>query len=220
MLYWKPAAAAAALLFAASAAPQTAAVGIEDNVNYPVKLVKMVKPAYPLEAKAARLSGKVKLEATIDKEGKIQDLRISSGHPLLAAAAYEAVRQWEYTPVRKEGQPVDVRTTIDINFSLDDGGTPPVEVPGSIQVGRLVHKVRPAYPADAKAARVQGPVRLRATIGKDGAVEAIRVLDGDPALVAAAVDAVKQWQYEPAMVDGAPAAVITDIDVNFTLSPQ
>jgi TonB family protein len=220
MIRKAPAGMLAALIFASAAAAQTAAIGIEDNVNRAVKLVKQTKPLYPPEAKAARLSGIVKLEAAIGKDGKIQTLQIKSGHPLLAAAAYDAVLLWEYTPAQKDGQPVEAVATIDVNFSLADDGPPAMEVPGSTQLGRLVNKVTPAYPADAKQQGVSGKVRLHVAIGADGAVQAIRVLEGDPALVPAAVDAVRQWQYEPAVVDGAPVAVATDIDVNFTLSPQ
>jgi TonB family protein len=220
MIRTAPAALLATLVFTSAAAAQTAAIGIEDKVDQPIKLVKQTRPLYPPEAKAARLSGLVKLEATIGKDGKIQNLRITSGHPLLAAAAYDAVRLWEYTPAQKDGQPVEAVATIDVNFSLADEGPPAMKVPGTIQLGRLVNKVTPAYPADAKQQGIEGKVRLRATIGADGAVQAVRVLEGDPALVPAAVDAVRQWQYQPAVVDGAPAPVITDIDVNFTLSPQ
>jgi len=75
-------------------------------------------PVYPAIAKAARTSGTVVLAATIDHEGKIANLRVLSGPPLLRQAAFDAVHQWRYRPYFLNNQPVDVETTINVNFSL------------------------------------------------------------------------------------------------------
>jgi protein TonB len=63
-----------------------------------------------------------------------------------------------------------------------------------------------------------GIVQLSATIGTDGSVQSVSVLSGPPELVDAAVDAVKQWVYQPTMLNGNPVQVTTTIDINFTLS--
>ncbi len=76
----------------------------------------------------------------------------------------------------------------------------------------------PMYPAEAKAKHIQGAVHLRAVIGVDGIVKAVRVVDGDPLLGPAAVDAVRQWHYRPYQQDGHPVEVETSITVNFTLA--
>ena len=76
----------------------------------------------------------------------------------------------------------------------------------------------PAYPDIARQARVQGVVILECTIGHDGRITDVKVLRGIPLLDAAAVDAVKQWVYEPTLVDGAPARVIMTVTVTFKLS--
>jgi len=73
------------------------------------------------------------------------------------------------------------------------------------------------YPAVAKAARVQGTVHFRAVIGSDGTVKALTTLGGPLPLAQAAADAVKQWRYQPTLVDGKPVEVTTQIDVAFTL---
>jgi len=86
------------------------------------------------------------------------------------------------------------------------------------QKTRLIYSVRPVYPELAKKARIQGVVRLHALIGKDGAVEELRLLSGHPLLVKAAMDAVKQWRFEPYRVMGEPVAVATTIDISFSLS--
>jgi protein TonB len=82
------------------------------------KLVSMSRPVYPPEAKAARIQGVVKLNATIAKDGTIQHLEVISGHPLLAQSALEAVKQWVYQPTLLNGQPVEVITDIDVNYTL------------------------------------------------------------------------------------------------------
>lgn len=217
MRFQLPAALAALTLLTSAACAQTAGTAIEDRAEQPGKLVRQVRPVYPAEAKEARITGKVRLEAVVTKDGRIQDLKIVSGHPLLAAAAVEAVRQWEYAPVEKDGQPVAFKTQIDLNFTLADDGPAPLEVAGGVQAGKLVSKVNPVYPAEAKQQGIQGRVLLRATIGANGTVEKVDVREGDPALAAAAVDAVKQWQYSPTMVNSSAVAVIVDIDINFTL---
>jgi protein TonB len=81
-------------------------------------LVYHVKPAYPEVAKQARTQGVVRLGAIIAKDGKVVDVQVISGHPLLVQAAMDAVRQWLYRPTLLNGEPVEVSTTIDIGFSL------------------------------------------------------------------------------------------------------
>jgi TonB family protein len=83
------------------------------------KLIFQATAEYPLEAKQARIEGDVLLTATIAKDGKVMQLDVKSGHPLLACAAVEAVRRWQYRPTLLNGQPVEVVTSIHINFVLD-----------------------------------------------------------------------------------------------------
>jgi len=98
------------------------------------------------------------------------------------------------------------------------------DVPGAIRVGgdvqatKIVNKATPVYPPMAKAARIQGTVRLTAIIGPDGTVTNVQLISGHPLLVVAAVDAVKQWVYQPTLLNGNPVSVITEVDINFTLS--
>jgi protein TonB len=83
-------------------------------------LLRRVEPAYPTIAKAARISGTVVLQATISKAGTIEHLQILSGPPLLQQAAYDAVKEWRYKPFLLDGEPVEVGTTIDVVFTLND----------------------------------------------------------------------------------------------------
>jgi protein TonB len=83
-------------------------------------LINPVKPIYPPLAKMARQQGTVKFEAMISKEGTIEDLKLISGPPLLVQAAMDAVKQWRYKPTILNGEPTEVQTTIDVNFSLSN----------------------------------------------------------------------------------------------------
>jgi protein TonB len=82
------------------------------------KLVNQVAPQYPPLARQARIQGTVRLEAVINKEGRIEELKVVSGHPMLVQAALAAVQQWEYQPTMLNGAPVEVITTIDVNFTM------------------------------------------------------------------------------------------------------
>ncbi len=94
-----------------------------------------------------------------------------------------------------------------------------IRIGGNVQAMNLVTKVTPAYPPEAKQARVQGAVRLQAMISKDGKVAELELISGDPLLVPSATEAVKQWVYKPTLLNGQPVEVITQIDVNYTLRP-
>ena len=78
-----------------------------------------VIPAYPATSRAMRISGRVELQATISRDGAIENLRVVDGPALLRAAAEEAVRQWRYRPYLLNGDPVEVETTINVDFKLD-----------------------------------------------------------------------------------------------------
>jgi protein TonB len=81
-------------------------------------LVTKVQPQYPEDAQQVRIQGSVVLKAVIDKNGDVEELTLVSGHPLLAPAALEAVKQWKYKPYLLNGQPVKVETQIMVNFQL------------------------------------------------------------------------------------------------------
>lgn len=84
-------------------------------------LIRKVQPAYPPLARQARIQGQVLLQAEISRDGTIENLRLISGHPMLAPAAIEAVKQWRYKPYILNGEPVEVETQITVNFTLAGG---------------------------------------------------------------------------------------------------
>ena len=84
-------------------------------------LVRRVQPNYPPLARQARISGTVVLRAVISKDGSIENLTLVSGHPMLAPAAIDAVKQWKYKPYLLNGEPVEVDTEVQVNFTLAGG---------------------------------------------------------------------------------------------------
>jgi len=82
------------------------------------KILARPNPVYPPLARQARIQGKVQLHAIIDKDGRVGELQVVSGHPLLVKAALDAVQNWRYQATVLNGEPVEVDTTIDVNFVL------------------------------------------------------------------------------------------------------
>jgi protein TonB len=89
------------------------------SVVHPARLLQRVEPVYPAPARTARVSGTVQLTGVIATDGRIRELRVVSGHPLLAQAALEAVRQWVYEPTVLNGERVEVIAPITVNFRLN-----------------------------------------------------------------------------------------------------
>ena len=214
------------------------------------RLARRVAPVYPPLARQAKVQGVVVLRVLISKSGEVENVELVSGHPMLAPAAIEAVKQWKYTPYLLNGEPIEVVTQVTVNFSLSDrpesegvvgdkpGGIPSgetggvrssepagpliplhqrVRVSSGVMQSFVVSKVPPQYPQDARDQRIQGTVVLKAAIGKEGVVENLVLISGHPLLAPAAIEAVKQWKYQPYLLNGAPVEVETQISVNFTL---
>jgi|SRR5687767_5519372 len=93
-----------------------------------------------------------------------------------------------------------------------------IKVGGNVQQARLIRQPKPVYPPLAKQARIQGVVKLSAVIAKDGTIQQLEVISGHPLLVPSALEAVKQWVYQPTLLNSEAVEVVTQIDVNFTLS--
>jgi len=92
-------------------------VRVGGDVREPKK-IRDFKPAYPEEAKANGVQGIVILEAVIDVDGRVIDVKVLRGQPLLNEAAIDAVSQWQFTPTLLDSQPVQVLMTVTVNFTL------------------------------------------------------------------------------------------------------
>ena len=102
---------------ASTSSSGVAPLRVGGNIKTPTK-VKDVPPVYPPDAFAARITGVVILEVTIDSDGRVSDAKILRSIPLLDNAALEAVRQWEFTPTELNGMRVPVIMTVTVNFTL------------------------------------------------------------------------------------------------------
>ncbi len=227
----------------ATPAPQTATAA--PTLNSAPPLIDKVDPAYPPLARQARIQGTVRLMASIGADGRITHLQVISGHPLLVPATLEAVKQWVYSPVasvesfvvdvpfslppRNESTPQGVMGGVaggvaggvkggvlgGIIGSTPANGRAFIQVGENVQAAKLISKVEPVYPPLAKAAGIEGTAVLDVTIGEDGHVQSVRNKDGHPLLVAAAIEAVRQWVYNPTLLNGNPVVVMTTVSVTF-----
>jgi protein TonB len=101
--------------------------------------------------------------------------------------------------------------------SIPQPGPQTLKISQGVSQGLLIKKVAPVYPPRAIQAHLQGSVLLLATISKDGDITSVKLLNGDPVLGRAALDAVKQWKYRPYLLDSQPMEIQTQITVNFKL---
>ena len=101
---------------------------------------------------------------------------------------------------------------------FETGGPQRIRVGGIVSAARLIYQVKPEYPTLARMARIEGDVEFEAVISKAGTIEELKVLKGHPLLVKAAFEAVRQWRYQPTLLNGEPVEVMTEITVNFRLS--
>jgi TonB family protein len=91
-----------------------------------------------------------------------------------------------------------------------------LRVGGNVQAAKLINRVQPVYPEAALIGRISGNVRLRVLLSKEGTVEQIEVVSGHPLLLKAALDAVRQWIYQPTLLNGEPVKIDTTVDLVFS----
>jgi len=192
----------------------------------PPKLVKMVNPVYPQIARQARVEGTVIVEAKADEQGSIVEVRVLRSIPILDQAAIEAVKQWKYEPLVIDGKPRKVIFTATVNFVLDEGGKKgvmkkfaagAVRAENDIMPPKPIKNPAPVYPEIARVAGVEGVVILGVKTNEEGQVVDAIVLRSIPLLDQAAIDTVRQWVYEPLVVDGKAVPVVFTVTVRFQL---
>ncbi|MCK4762992.1 MAG: energy transducer TonB [Candidatus Aminicenantes bacterium] len=188
-------------------------------------LIRKIKPIYPKEALRAGVSGTVTLDVITGVYGRVADITRVEGHPLLHKAALETVGKWVYEPFILHGKPYKATFTVVISFSLNKGkdeGKVEIEPVKVDQKGKpkLIKKVAPKYPEEALKAKVGGVVILEAVTGIDGSVKNILKIKGHPLLTKAAEDALRQWKYEPYIINGKPREVRFTVSVNFNLAKK
>jgi TonB family protein len=199
--------------FAGSDSPRSAGGSLQ-----PAILVFKRDPVYPEEARRDGIKGSVELVVTIGTDGHVKAARTVHGHPLLAQAAEEAVLQWRYKPTELNGAAVEAQSQVFVNFLGEPAGAPvPSSAPaaGALQPAELISRKEPIHPG-GDLQSLGGTVIFHARVGLDGRLSSIRVTDGPAELVPAALEAVKQWVYRPAKIDGQPTESETQVALRFT----
>ncbi|MBN1271011.1 MAG: TonB family protein [Candidatus Aminicenantes bacterium] len=179
------------------------------------QLFKKKEPAYPPEAVKAGITGTVILEGSTDKEGLVNQIKIfQSENDLLKAAAGQAVLGWEFKILKEKGESsvyfyaefdFDIakgRPMISINLQMIEALNKTIKNASEISPIFALKKVKPVYPRIAQEAGVEGTVILELTTDIYGRVKNQKILRSIPLLDQAAVNAVRQWRYKPAIIDG------------------
>ncbi len=179
----------------------------------PPKLIKTVAPVYPKRALNWGIEGIVIIEATTDINGLVTSTKVLKSVPALDKAAANAVKKWVYEPFIFEGRPRPIVFTVTLKFSVSGkSDLTDTEPP------KLIRQVDPVYPEEAKRAKIEGTVILGITIGVNGLITKVKVLQSVPTLDQAAIDAVKEWQYSSAWIGGQPVIYSTTVSVKFSLN--
>jgi hypothetical protein len=192
------------------------------------------QPKYPSEALKSRIQGDVIFKVVVDESGKIILSTPVEGEPLLIAAGVDALRDFRFRPYLLNGTPLKVESQVGFHFSITGEGEHAegnVEYTSSIpfrpefRTGVVTDKgvlvlepqkisgAEPRLPSDLMGK--SGSVYLTITIGLDGKVQDVKVLGGDEPFINPVVGAVKQFVYEPQLMDGKPSVVTTQASFHF-----
>ena len=192
----------------------------------PPKLIKGLEPVYPQVARQAQVEGMVILEAKTDEQGNVIEARVLRSIPILDQAAIDAVKQWKYEPLVVDGKARKVIFTVTVRFMLKKGDKAKtlekfaqgaIRAENNIKPPKLAKEVAPVYPEVARVAVIEGVVILGVKTDEEGKVKDVIVLRSIPLLDQAAIDAVRQWVYEPMIIDGKAVPVVFTVTVRFTL---
>jgi TonB family protein len=204
------------------------------STSYVLEPVTIFNVPYPQVAREKKIEGKISAQIAVSERGDVESVRVFEGDALLAHAAEEAIKQWKFKPVVKDGKAIPVLSLVALNFLLssDDEnskGVPPeiapardfplrVRVSEGVSQKLILNKVNPIYPPQARADGTQGTVLLHVIIGVDGTIIDLQPISGPPSLVPAASYAVRRWRFRPYLLNGHPVEVDTQIQILFTLS--
>ncbi len=195
-------------------------------------------PEYPDDALRAGTAGDVILKIIIDETGKIVLGQVVEGDPLLVAASADALRDFAYRPYQLNGAPIRVETQVGFHFGIEGRGdkakgevaylsaipfreefrTGVLNAAGVFDLApRKVSGAEPQLPPEL--AGIAGSVYLVETVGEDGKVQDVKVVGGDKRLADVVIAAVKQFVYEPRLVDGKSAVATIQASYHFGTRP-
>ena len=184
------------------------------------RLIKDVKPVYTKDAMDRHVQGTVQLNTVVLADGTVGDVTVKQSLDSdLDQQAIKAAKEWQFAPGTKDGKAVPVAVVVEMSFTLRD------DKPAAHRIGEegvkspvLVKDVKPVYPDDARAERIQGIVELDGVVEADGSVSDISVKKGlDPRLDEAARKAFAQWQFTPGQKDGQTVRVRVSVELSFQM---
>ncbi|MGO9095127.1 MAG: energy transducer TonB [Bryobacteraceae bacterium] len=185
--------------------------------------IHTVEAAYTEEARQAGIEGAVVLYLEISAEGRPENIHVrTSLRPDLDKNAIAAIEQWIFEPAKKDGKPVRTAETMAVSFRLPQSPADDnvYKVGGDVSAPQAIKHVEPKYTAETRAAGVEGTVRLKVVINREGRPEDIVVVKSlHPDLDANAIAAVQQWEFDPGRKGGTPVRVPATIEINFRLGP-
>jgi len=209
--------------------PQAAAIE-------PGRLLYKEDPKYPKEARKQKLQGQVLLQVTVEENGSVSRAAALSGELPLAKTAVNAVVKWKFQPFTQDGYPLRVQQNVVLNFDPTNKVAElqlPLPAPtvaklpsdhglfrvgGGVSPPRPLFSPNPEYSDEARKAKYQGVCVLSLIVGPDGLPWNIRVARSlGMGLDEKAIEAVKQWRFQPAMKGGKPVAVAINVEVQFRL---
>jgi len=188
-------------------------------------------------ASAARQSGEedrtVVVELALRKSGAVRNATVVKGPTIFREAAIQAVKKHNYKN-QMDVWPSQRQMTVEVKFPRDMGAPPEIRqvqlagvgcvtpatgirISQAVMADRLLSRVEPVYPPAAQTEHIAGIVVLRIRIDKGGSVYKTDIVSGTPVLVPAAVEAVKQWKYQPLLIGGEAIEVETTVEISFTL---
>jgi TonB family protein len=160
----------------------------------------------PLFLKKRHLRNRV---ASLLKEVRMSKVRLSTS--LAGFLALTLAAGW----VMVRAFPLQAASALE---AAQDDSPKRIRIGGNVQAAKIKKKVTPVYPPAAKQAHIEGTVRMNVTIDRDGKVVDVQVVSGPAELTDSAVTAVQQWEYETTLLNGQPVEVLTQVDVNYTLT--
>ncbi len=194
-----------------STAPGPGAYRAGNGVS-PPQLIERVEPQYTEQARQAKYQGTVLLYIEVSPEGQATNIRVQRSLGLgLDEKAVEAVRQWKFKPGMKDGTPVTVAATVEINFRLLSGWSIAWQsYANDADVAKPILRGS-TFPPDCKT---PAHVTVALDIGSDGTVKGARVVESsDSALDASVLDTVRRWQFAPAQYKGSPEPAAAQIQL-------
>jgi TonB family protein len=201
---------------------------IGGGVSAPVPIYQP-EPEYTKEARKAKLQGSVLLSLTVDETGKAQAIKVTKSLGLgLDQKAIECVQKWWFKPAMKDGKPVPVMASVEVEFRLSQktggsfgGGATCFGsgIGGGVSSPVPIYQPEAEYSEEARKAKWQGSVLLSLVVdetGKPTCIKVIRTLG--LGLDEKAIEAVQKWRFKPGMKDGKPVPVmVSSVEVNFRL---